>query len=174
MDYPILIEGQEAGRLSVRQEGLYTVFEASLPPRPGLTRLWVAGEGRSVYLGLMEPGAEGLRLCRRLSAAAMRDFPPTIAYAAIEEPVFRPVQPSAAPEEAEEAEAEPEKPPPLPAVPPPAQPGEGLTWFSRPDGSLTAFDGYSGLLALPARLRRRGPGLRLVWIDGREYMVFRY
>ena len=43
----------------------------------------------------------------------------------------------------------------------------------RPDGSLTAFDGCCRLVALPAELRQKPPGLRLLRLEGREYMVFR-
>ena len=61
------------------------------------------------------------------------------------------------------------------ACPWPAQPPEeGLLWYSRGDGSLTAFDGVSSLLALPAELR--APDARTVErvIEGKKYLVFRY
>ena len=53
-------------------------------------------------------------------------------------------------------------------------PEEGLLWYSRADGSLTAFDGISSLLALPAELR--APDARAVErvIEGRRYLIFRY
>ena len=57
MSYPILVSGEKAGELEIRTEGLYTVFEARLPASEDLTRLWVAGERQSRYLGLMEPKA---------------------------------------------------------------------------------------------------------------------
>ena len=75
MDYPILENGREIGRLHARQEGLYTVFEARLPPRGELTRLYLCGGGESRLLGLMEPGQEGCFLCRRLSR---RELPPLL------------------------------------------------------------------------------------------------
>ena len=67
MDYPILENGAEIGRLYARQEGLYTVLEARLPQRAGLTRLYLVGEKGVRALGLMEPGGGGCTLVRRLS-----------------------------------------------------------------------------------------------------------
>ena len=56
MDYPILIGGERAGTLRESQSGLYTLFEAGLPEDPGgLVRLYVHGDGRSAYLGLLTP-----------------------------------------------------------------------------------------------------------------------
>ncbi len=156
MRYPIWQGGIRAGELTVRREGLYTVFEARLPPSRDLTRLWVAGGGRSACLGLMEPGEEGLRLCRRLSTAAQRDFPEPLEYACTEPPA-----------EPGGEEAEPEREEPA------GEAEEGLLWFAGPDGSLSAYDGRGRLLALPAALRRVPPGARLARIQGREYLVFR-
>ena len=62
MEYPILISGEAAGVLNTRRDGLYTAFEASLPPQPRLTRLWLTGADGAFCLGLMEPGAGGLTL----------------------------------------------------------------------------------------------------------------
>ena len=78
MDYPIYDNSREIGRLLSRQDGLYTVFEARLPKREGLTRLYLCGAGGSRLLGVMEPGREGCVLCRRLSR---RELPEGIEYA---------------------------------------------------------------------------------------------
>ena len=78
MEYPIVENGKEIGRLMARQEGLYTVFEARLPSRPALTRLYLCGGGESRLLGVMEPGDDGCRLCRRLSR---RELTARIEYA---------------------------------------------------------------------------------------------
>ena len=78
MDYPILENGREIGRLYARQDGLYTVFEARLPPRESLTRLYLSGGGESRLLGVMEPRQEGCFLCRRLSR---REMPHRLQYA---------------------------------------------------------------------------------------------
>lgn len=183
---PIYESGEVAGQLQIRREGLYTVFEARLPPSPELTRLWVAGGPERAYLGVMEPKGEGRVLRRRLSGAELRSFPMRLEYACTKEPPPPPPpkpdpdpeperrdpepEPAPAPPE-EEPEPEEERHDPPSRPPPPA--GGSLQWQSRPDGSLVAFDGRDTLLALPARLRHRPPGLRLAVIGGREYLVFR-
>ena len=53
-------------------------------------------------------------------------------------------------------------------------PEEGLLWYSRGDGSLTAFDGVSSLLALPAELRTLDDRAAERVIEGKKYLVFRY
>ena len=186
MAVPILLSGEKAGELEIRREGLYTVFEGRLPATVELTRLWVAGGRQSAYLGLMEPKGSEQVLRRRLTAAEMRKLPTPIEYACTQEPV--PEAPSAErlppPEETGEGAAQEEsveQPRPVATGPPAATEkyagetaeDEGLLWFSRPDGSLVSFDGRCRLLALPARLRQVPPGLRLLRIGDREYLVFR-
>ena len=70
MPIPIYLDGEKCGTLTETREGLYRVFRADCPPREGLRRLWLHGEGRSVYLGLLTPEGGRLRLCRRFSRAA--------------------------------------------------------------------------------------------------------
>lgn len=61
------------------------------------------------------------------------------------------------------------------ACPWPAEvPEEGLTWYTRPDGSLVSFDGISNLLALPSGLRGPVPQAAERIIEGKKYLVFRY
>ena len=67
MDYPLIIDGNDAGTLSVSEEGLYTCFEAHAVEHDGLVRLWVCGGGECAYLGVMQPWSGGLYLRRRLS-----------------------------------------------------------------------------------------------------------
>ena len=81
MEYPIVEKGKEIGRLLARREGLYTVFEARLPPRTELTRLYLCGKGESRLLGVMEPRPGGCVLCRRLSR---RELPDAVEYASTE------------------------------------------------------------------------------------------
>ena len=50
---------------------------------------------------------------------------------------------------------------------------EGLLWLRRADGSLTAHDGVSGLLALPAVLKNAPGRAVLRQIEGKDYLVFR-
>lgn len=79
-NYPLILAGEAAGEIKVSREGLYWNFEASCKKQEELVRLSVYGGGREGYLGLMEPAGEGLRLSRRLSRAAMKDFPQTITH----------------------------------------------------------------------------------------------
>jgi hypothetical protein len=78
MDYPLMIAGQRAGTLRVWQEGLYTYMEASTDRQGGILRLWVQGGGQEQYLGLMQPGKEGMSLLRRLTRRERSSFPAKI------------------------------------------------------------------------------------------------
>ena len=174
MDYPLLLGGEKAGLLHVEQQGLYTCMEVSAEAREGLLRIWVQGKGREAYLGVLQPGEGGLRLCRRLSRRELGDFPPVIEQASdqrlplkevditteVAEPVqdSAPVEPEAKPQPEEEREPEP----PV------------LIWRARRDGSLVTEEGGHRLLALPASLRHAPQGADLRRIGGREYLVFRY
>ncbi len=174
MDIPILIDGEKAGELRIGREGLYTLFEARLPPAEGLTRLWVAGGGESACLGLMEPRPEGRCLRRRYSGLELKKLPARIEYACTAKPAPPAAPPAPGAEEAESPAPEEGDTGPPEAERAEAPPEEaGLLWFSRPDGSLCAFDGVHTLLALPARLRRVPAGVRLLRIGEREYLVFR-
>ena len=162
MDYPLMVEGQELGRLSVEKQGLFTVFEAHSRMREGLLRLSVYGEGREAYLGLMQPWSGGLFLRRKLSRAQLKAFPEEIEYAA---PAGLAVSGNRA------AEA------PVPEVCEPTPQSindDTLTWFRRSDGSLVSHDGKSCIVALPAKLREASPRAVLRDIDGHCYMLFRY
>lgn len=75
MDYPLMLKGEAFGLLSVEKQGLYTVMEARTPEAEGLVRLWVQGEGKEAYLGVMQPCEGGLCLKRRLSRMEMAAFP---------------------------------------------------------------------------------------------------
>lgn len=165
MDVPIFIGGREAGSLRVTRSGLYTVLEAQLPAGTGgLTRLWVHGGGKSAYLGVMQPWSAGLWLRRSLSRAELRAFPDPIEFASDQETESG----EQAPDSLHNTGSE------LPEAPPAPEPEEGLVWTRRPDGSLTAFDGVSGLVALPAALRVSNPRVAERVIEGKKYLVFRY
>ncbi len=180
MDLPLIIGGEKRGLLRVTQSGLYTVIEAELDGGAGtLVRLWAHGGGRSAYLGVMQPRGAGLWLRRRLSRNELRAFPDPIESASdreTESPQAAGPEPA---RESRDAAGDAEETParesdhrscPWPAEPP----EEGLLWYRRPDGSLTAFDGISSLLALPAELRAPGPQASLRVIEGKKYLVFRY
>lgn len=162
MVYPIQGYAPEEGWLRLERAGLYTLLEARLPASGQLTRLWAVGRGGDqAYLGLLVPEGDGLYLRRRLSAAEMKKLPAELACASTREPETE-VEPEPGVEMEPEPEPEPEE-----------AEEDGLLWFARPDGSLTAFDGRGTLLALPARLRRTPPGVRLMHIEGRDYLIFR-
>lgn len=194
MEHPIIIDGNAAGSLTVTEDGLFTVFEATLPGCGELLRLSVYGGGREGYLGVMQPWSGGLYLRRRLSRSELRRMPEVIEYAA-PAGLCTPAEGGRAAEgntdgasakaEAEsvhlsdepradsaggEAEAAAEH-----DAPAAENSGEdGLLWFSRPDGTLTAFDGRGSIVAIPAELRRDAPGAAIKKINGRIYMLFRY
>lgn len=180
MDYPLLLGGEEAGRLHVEQQGLYTCMEVSAEAREGLLRIWVQGGGREAYLGVMQPGESGMSLRRRLSRREMAAFPTVIEQASdqklpveklattAEPPEKVPAPEPPEPEAEPEAQAEPENVPEAQAEP------NALLWRARRDGSLVAEEGGHRLLALPASLRHAPQGADLRRIGGREYLVFRY
>ena len=183
MDYPLMIDGNEAGTLSVSEEGLYTCFEAHAGERDGLVRLWVCGGGECAYLGVMQPWSGGLYLRRRLSRSELKGFPAQIEYAADQSvESLHNLESSAA-----QSDVKPAVPvlglhnvdgaSPTPSCPFPADIPEdapSLQWFSRRDGTLVSFDGISCLVALPAELRHADRRAVIREIAGRKYMVFRY
>lgn len=193
MDYPLLLGGEKAGTLRIERQGLYTCMEVTAEAREGLLRIWVQGGGREAYLGVLQPGEEGLYLRRRLSRRELADFPQVIEQASDQQLPPQEVnithEPQAlalallpAPAPALEPEPQPE-PEPAPQPEPEPQPEPRLTstmepptliWQERRDGSLVAKEGSHTLLALPARLRRAPQGADLRRIGGREYLVFRY
>ena len=185
MEYPIIIDGAEAGTLNVTAEGLFTVFEANVRAHEGLVRLSVYGGGQEGYLGVMQPWSGGLYLRRRLSRRECAALPREIEYAGRAGAADR-VHEEAAPPVGETAEEHTDAAPPAseaapaaeaapsPAALPIPDDAEELLWFTRPDGTLTAFDGRSCIVAIPAKLRRRAPGAVLRRIGGTVYMLFRY
>ena len=182
MEVPVRIDGKEAGVLRVTRSGLYTVLEAELEGGAGaLLRLWVHGGGKSAYLGVMQPRGAGLWLRRSLSRSELGAFPSPIEFASDREDEGEDIGKGSLHNDNSELEEEPAAAPEPPretdhsACPWPAEPPEeGLLWYRRPDGSLTAFDGVSSLLALPAQLRGQSPQSALRVIEGKKYLVFRY
>lgn len=190
MVYPLIIDGVTAGKLTVTEEGLFTVFEATAPECGRLLRLSVYGGGKTGYLGVMQPWSEGLYLRRRLSKNERRRLPESIEYAApagelgsaadgketvsekaaSEENTELPAQNIIGTENASNA-----APDDIAGTAADTVSDEGeLTWFARPDGTLTAFTGKHSVVALPAELRRNAPGAVLKRINGRIYMLFGY
>ena len=165
MEYPLIIDGAERGRLRVERQGLYTLYEAELAgERDGLIRIWLHGGGGSAYLGLMQPWSGGMYLRKKLSRREQEIFPKNLEFASNQENIGLHNNEKAAKEEA----------PSCPYPAPITDDGDALQWFTRPDGSLVSFDGISSLVALPVNLRKAAPGAVLRQIAGREYMIFRY
>jgi len=79
--YPIIINGEPAGSISARRDGLYTVIEGECADGGGLLRLSLYGENREVPLGVMMPKNGKLTLSRRFSRTALKAFPEQINFA---------------------------------------------------------------------------------------------
>ena len=200
MDYPLLLNGEEAGILHVERQGLYTCMEVRSGFREGLRRIWVQGGGQEAYLGLLQPAEGGLYLRRRMSRQEMRAFPQMIQQASdrrlppqeevditqeTQKPPLALTLPlpvlESGPEVSDPKPTPDEQAQPLPEPEPrpeaqPAGPVEPsmLLWQERRDGSLVAKERGHILLALPASLRHAPQGADLRRIGGREYLVFRY
>ena len=192
----VYINQEPAGTLTVSRDGLYTVLEAEAAGRDGLVRLWAHGGGKSAYLGLMQPWNGGLWLRRRLSRRELAAFPDPIEFVSDRERDREAEQPEQSAEDLhnevninndpakdaqaeaaadENAESAQNTETDYGSCPWPAPlPEDGLLWYSRSDGTLTAFDGISSLLALPAELRTPGAGTVERVIEGKKYLVFRY
>ena len=152
MDLTIYSRGRPAGRLTRRQEGLYTLFEARLPPAEGLSRLYLFdAAGHRLCLGVMEPRPGGRVLRRKLSRAALSPLTAPLSHAS----------------------TEPGAPAPVPAdgASTPAQ----RTGCAPGDGPLLLELEGRRCLALPCApgLAAR-TGLRIRQIGGRDYLLFRY
>lgn len=165
MEYPLMIKGEARGTLSEREDGLFTVFEATAFDVDTLVRLSVYGGGKEGYLGVMQPWSGGMYLSRRMTRRERAALPAAIEYAA---PAGERRGTGAGIREAAPASAETAE------VDENADEDDGLIWYSRPDGTLTAFDGHGSLIALPADMRREAEGAVMREINGRRYMLFRY
>lgn len=169
MEYPLMINGEARGTLSEREDGLFTVFEATAFDVDALVRLAVYGGGEEGYLGVMQPRSGGMYLTRRMTRRERAALPGEIEYAApagerrgegvsIRERELANAESAAVDEDMSEDD----------------DGDDGLIWYSRPDGTLTAFDGHGSLIALPADMRREAEDAVMREINGRRYMLFRY
>ncbi|MBP8639948.1 MAG: hypothetical protein KBI01_03475 [Oscillospiraceae bacterium] len=79
--YPIILNGETAGEITVSREGLFWSFEANCEMRDEIVRLSVYGDGKEGYLGIMEPFGDMLKLTKKFSRAALKDFPERISHA---------------------------------------------------------------------------------------------
>lgn len=80
-NYPIILDGETVGELTVTREGLFWSFEAKCEKRNEIVRLSVYGDGKEGYLGIMEPFGDMMKLNRKLSRSALREFPEKISHA---------------------------------------------------------------------------------------------
>lgn len=184
MEHDVIINGTKRGILREETEGLFTVLEATVFKGEELVRLAVYGGGQEGYLGVMQPWNGGLYLRRRLSRRERETLPKTIEYAASvgeahsaandEDAETLPVEETAEQNKADCSAAGNDEV--CENYVTEGKDGEELIWFSRPDGTLTAFDGERSIIALPTELRRaeNGAGTVLREINGRQYMLFRY
>lgn len=180
--YPLIIEGRVCGKLKVEKDGAYTRFVAECPMQRDVIRLSVYGDGKEGYLGVPLPCGDGLRLEKKLSRAAMRDFPA----------VFDHCAPAGESSEQEEKTAEAvceeelcEKTEPICACEPEKQQEhecqagddmdeEGPFWYATTDGALVSRDGETEMVALSPddeRVPRDIPGQPRI-IEGKEYLVY--
>ena len=160
MEYPIIEKGREVGRLKISSHGLYTLFEAKLPPKSGLYRLWLIGEDANFCLGLLEPRNSGRYLSRSLSREALARLPRQIKYALCTESraVFRLRKPQSS-ESVQPVNIQTQT--------------LSLNWKAIDRGCYTAADSLSRLIAIPTTIKQ-DERLRIVTIKGCPYMVFRY
>ena len=157
--YPIRLNGEEKGTLTVSPKGLTTEFVTRCQDPGRLVRLSVYGDETEGYLGVMEPVGGTLYLCRRLSRAAMAAFPREIEYAGESGAAHTPAPPP--------AETRPARGRNTPRQ-------KDIIWYSAPDGSLyTAVNG-KGYRAIPMAAwglpMERAVERRT--INGVEYAVF--
>lgn len=165
--YDITKDRERIGSLSVEKQGGYTLFSADCGPVPGIFRLSVYGQGREGYLGVMIPEHGRLRLEKKLSAWALRDFPQLIEL----------VGPAGGMEKKEEPKEETKEEPAPTGSGVDSRPSmdeDGPFWYASPDGALFSADSGREMLALPpgdARAPQNIPGENRV-IEGKEYLVY--
>ena len=163
MEYPIYENGRQRGTLTVSEDGLYTVFSASLPAGAGLYRLWLIGEDRNYCLGILEPRGDSRVLYRRLSRSDARKLPRQIKYALATtgRAVFRLRKPQG-------------QSTPQPVRSTQSGGDSTLNWTASTMGCYIATDSLSRLVAIPTSIQGEDSRLRFVSIKGCRYMVFRY
>ncbi len=158
-EYPVIIEGESLGTLSVWKDGLMTIFEAECEDVERLVRLSVFGpDGSEGRLGVMIPENGRLHLRKCFSRSALEALPSEIVCASetgkapsedsAQKAVKKPVRGPEAPEAAQEAEcaAEPE----CSADTEPEEKTPDTIWFPVPEGTLVSLECPS-LLAMPWR-----------------------
>ena len=176
--YPVLINGEKKGTLTVSREGLTTRFDAKCEDPGTLVRLSVYGGGKEGYLGVMTPENGVLTLHRKLTRAALAAFPAEIEFAA------EAGRKTAAPEQKPENEMAQEKKPETAApgqtaavpgaAPKPRERTGDVLWRDAGDGSLFTVYKNQPYRAIPMAAWGL-PTERMVekrTINGVEYAIF--
>ena len=189
--YPIMIDGELAGKLTVTAQGARTVFDAVCRPLAGIVRISVYGGGREGTLGVLAPDGEHFGLHKIFSRTELKAFPveiESVERSGLQRPAMP--EPAADPDAAPVPEESPELPAPVPREPEPEEgtpamvPAEerqesekedDLFWYSSPDGALVCFDGTRSLIALPVGDDRipEGVGGERRIVEGKEYLVYK-
>lgn len=146
---PILIHGQECGVVRFRREGAYMVCRGQASYDGDMVRLWVYGNGRPGYLGVLIPdGQGGASVRKKFSLADFAHLPNPMEYCATEQQV-------------------------KPALIEPVQEHD-VFWHAVGDGTLIRSDGKRRYMAFPAEGIRlpRGTRFLLRTIEGKPYVIF--
>lgn len=162
VEYMVKHNGTAVGTLRVSTEGLMTVFEARTCRLEGVQRLWLTGEDKSAYLGVLMPAGNEMCLRKKKSRRDMADHPKKILYASTSEETPAPRRPQ-----------QPAEPKVQESVKNTPREKDGIAWQASTMGTLVAV--YEGIAytAIPAMLRRTVNGVRLETIEGRKYIIFR-
>ena len=169
MEIPVMENGERVGTLRVSAKGLYTLFEARLPPAAALSRLWLLGKnGSAAHLGLLAPCPSGRVFSRRLTRLECSRLPAAPMMALVLPNGEKP-RPSGKAEEGrpQSSTAGDRKVNAGPRLPHPE-----VTWRNLPDGSM--IDRKRRLLALPWAGEKLPCGVRKILRNGKEYWLFRY
>lgn len=143
---PIIIDGVTRGQLELRREGAYMVCRGRAEWSGNMVRLWLHGNGRSEYLGVLQHDGT---VRKRFTLSEFSRLPNPIACCT-----------DSAGEEPRQADEET---------------GDVL-WVRQPDGTLVCREGNRQLIALPADEVRLPRGCRFLLrrIEGRDYVIFPY
>lgn len=172
--YPVMLNGEKKGTLTVSREGLTTRFDARCEDTGAIVRLSVYGGGREGYLGVMTPENGALTLHRKLTRAALAPFPSEIDFAA--EAGRKETVPEHGPERKNAPEAAAQQPD-VPTPPARTMPHErtcDTLWRDAGDGSLYTVYKNRPYRAIPMAAWGL-PTERMVEkrvINGVEYAIF--
>ncbi len=80
-EYPIYINGEKTGSLTVSKNGIKYLFSATCNNTGELTRLSVYGGGNEGYLGVLTPQGDFMYMDREFSRNDLSNFPDEIEFA---------------------------------------------------------------------------------------------